>query len=196
VRNAVVGFCHTPQALPDLAALGNEILIGVDHQQCRDLPVVFHCVHDPYSVKTTSLAFALVWRANPHLRQVESKSTRREPRPAEGERESLHAGVEELDREQSVDERLRLPDELEQPMFSDCSVAALVDVESMSGGRWLSVDRHSKAYRLSRPRWPHDKMHVAGVEAIHHLARGGVQDRRLPANRPVTCERPLIKGQP
>ena len=32
VRNAVIGFCHTLQALPDLAALGDEIVIGVDHQ--------------------------------------------------------------------------------------------------------------------------------------------------------------------
>ena len=45
----------------------------------------------------------------------------REPRSAEGKRESLHAGVEELDREQSVDDWPRLPDELEQPMFSDIS---------------------------------------------------------------------------
>src|SRR5262245_17850864 len=31
VMNAAVGFCHSPQALPDLAAIGDEIVVWVDH---------------------------------------------------------------------------------------------------------------------------------------------------------------------
>ena len=45
------------------------------------------------------------------------------------------------------------------------------------------------------PRRPHDEMHVTRVKAIHDLTWRGVQDRCLPPDRPVPCERPLIEAQ-
>ena len=59
------------------------------------------------------------------------------PASAERERERLHAGIEELDLELSIDDRLRLSDQLIQPLFDHRAVAALVHVarrEQAPGG--------------------------------------------------------------
>ena len=45
MRKAGAGFCNTPQAVPQLASLGNEVVIRIDYQQRRDVPVVCHGVH-------------------------------------------------------------------------------------------------------------------------------------------------------
>jgi hypothetical protein len=46
VRDATIGLRDTAQAIPDLAALGNEIVVRVDHQKCRGLPVKRRKAHD------------------------------------------------------------------------------------------------------------------------------------------------------
>src|ERR1700736_5302354 len=40
MRNAVIRFCDSPNAVPYLASLGNEVVIRIDHQKCRDLLVI------------------------------------------------------------------------------------------------------------------------------------------------------------
>jgi len=62
---------------------------------------------------------------------------------AERERERLDAGIEEFDRERSIDDGRRLSDQLVQPPFHSRSIATLVDVEAMSGTRRLPVDCHA-----------------------------------------------------
>ena len=65
---------------------------------------------------------------------------------AEREGERLHASIEELDLELSIDDRLRLADQLIQPLFDNGAVAALVHVETVSRTRRLPVDRHAEPY--------------------------------------------------
>ena len=78
-----------------------------------------------------------------------------QPHTASAEREGqrLHASIEELDLELSIDDRLRLADQLIQPLFDNGAVAALVHVETASRTRRLPVDRHAEPVRshLARP---------------------------------------------
>jgi hypothetical protein len=46
MRDAVIRFCNAPNAVPYLASLGNEVVIGVDDQKGSDLPFVSYCCHD------------------------------------------------------------------------------------------------------------------------------------------------------
>src|SRR5271166_3682575 len=45
MRNAVIGFCNSPNAVPYLASLGNEVVIRIDHKKGRDLLVICHFRH-------------------------------------------------------------------------------------------------------------------------------------------------------
>jgi hypothetical protein len=45
VRKTTNRFRDRLQAIPDLAALGNEIVVRIDHQKCSALPVMCH-LHD------------------------------------------------------------------------------------------------------------------------------------------------------
>src|SRR5271165_6368426 len=45
MRNAVIRFCNTPNAVPYLASIGNEVVIRIDHKKCGDLLFVLHCCH-------------------------------------------------------------------------------------------------------------------------------------------------------
>jgi hypothetical protein len=45
MRDAVVGFGNSFDARPDLAAFGNEVIVGIDHQKCGDAFVVCRDVH-------------------------------------------------------------------------------------------------------------------------------------------------------
>src|SRR5215469_267949 len=40
VRNALIGFCHSLQAVPYLAPLGNEVVIWIDYQNCSYFLVI------------------------------------------------------------------------------------------------------------------------------------------------------------
>ena len=67
---------------------------------------------------------------------------------AERERERLHAGIEELDLELSIADRSRLSEQLIQALFDGHAVAGSVNVAAVSGSRWLTINRHSKTYRV------------------------------------------------
>src|SRR5262245_35419846 len=45
VRNAIVRFGDRANAVPELAALGNEVVVGIDYQEPGDLLVVCGCGH-------------------------------------------------------------------------------------------------------------------------------------------------------
>jgi hypothetical protein len=38
--NAVICFGNSPNAVPYLASLGDEVVVGIDHEQCSGLPLV------------------------------------------------------------------------------------------------------------------------------------------------------------
>ena len=42
MRNTFVRFGNTLQAIPYFAALGNEIVVRIDHEKCSELFVVYH----------------------------------------------------------------------------------------------------------------------------------------------------------
>ena len=117
------------------------------------------------------------------------------PASAERERERLHAGIEELDLELPIDDRLRLPDQLIQTRFDHRAVAAVVHVEAVSRTGRLSVDRHAETYGAPWPWRAHDEMKVARVKATHDAAVGTAEDGCLPAHRPLASQRPLIERQ-
>jgi hypothetical protein len=59
VRNALVGFRNSFEALPNLAAFGNEIVVRINHHQARAVLVIDHVVHlftatTPSAVKRTN----------------------------------------------------------------------------------------------------------------------------------------------
>ena len=45
MRNTLICFCNSLQAIPDLASLGNEIVVRIDHQKCGDLFVKLQICH-------------------------------------------------------------------------------------------------------------------------------------------------------
>src|SRR5260370_15942490 len=98
---------------------------------------------------------------------------------AERERKSLHARIEKLDLELSISNGLRLPDQLIQPLVSRRAAAPLVNVNSVSSARRLSIAEHAKAHGRSPRRWSHDQMQIAAVKAVRDPPVGLVQHRGL-----------------
>ena len=45
MRNTLICFCNSLQAIPYLASLGNEVVIRIDHQKCSDLFVILQLCH-------------------------------------------------------------------------------------------------------------------------------------------------------
>ena len=82
---------------------------------------------------------------------------------AEGERESLHARIEKLDLELTISNRLRLPDQLIQPLVGHRAVTLLVNVNAISRARGPSIEEHAKAHGRSSRRRSHDQMQITGV---------------------------------
>ena len=78
-------------------------------------------------------------------------------RSAERKRKSLHARIEKLNFEQSIRDRLRLSDQLVQPLLDNVADAVIVDVDAVSSTRRLSIDQHAK---------PQDVPGVAGPMTI------------------------------
>src|ERR1700730_2108063 len=98
---------------------------------------------------------------------------------AEGEHKRLHAGIEKLDLELSISDGLRLSDQLIQPLSGNRAVALVVNINSVSSNRRLSIDEHAKAHGSSSRRRSHDEMKIAGVKAIRDPPGGLVQHSGL-----------------
>src|SRR3977135_353836 len=97
------------------------------------------------------------------------------PRSAERERKNLHARTEKLDLELAIGDGLRLSDQLVQPLFGNCALALLVNVNSMSCARRPSIDQHAKSHGGPLGRRAHDEMKIAGVKAVRDASVGLVQ---------------------
>src|SRR5262245_1935793 len=115
---------------------------------------------------------------------------------AERERKSLYARIEKLDLELSISDVVRLSDQLVQPLFGNRAVALVVNVNSVSSARRLSIDEHAKAHGSSWRCRSHDKMQIAGVKAVHDPPVGLVQQSGLFHHCPITRKGPMIEVQP
>jgi hypothetical protein len=87
-------------------------------------------------------------------------------RSTECEREGLHARIEKLDLEQPIGDWRRLANQLIQPLLGDYADTLIINVDTVSGADWLSIDQHPKPHRGPWRGRSHDKMEIAGVEAI------------------------------
>src|SRR4029078_11397790 len=92
------------------------------------------------------------YTAKPY-RGFESLPLRHSP---EREREGLHAGVEEGDREGAVADRALLPDKLVEPLPVDLAAAVDGVVDSRILTRRPSVERNLEAHRLAGRRTKHE----------------------------------------
>src|SRR2546422_1901953 len=110
---------------------------------------------------------------------------------AESESKSLHARVEKLDLELSISDGLRLSDQLIQPLFGNRAVALVVNVNSVSSARRLSIDEHAKAHGSSSHCRSHDEMKIAGVKAVRDPPVGRVEHSGLLRHRPITRKGPI-----
>jgi hypothetical protein len=62
MRNAAICFCDSPNAIPYLASLGNEVVIRIDHQKCGHLLVICvprHVKH-PAGMSTLSIRALMI----------------------------------------------------------------------------------------------------------------------------------------
>src|SRR5678816_955654 len=84
---------------------------------------------------------------------------------AERERVGLHAGIQELDRERAVLDRLRLTDQLIQTLLVDHADALRIHVDASILRRRAAVDRHAEAHALAVLAWTEHQMQVARMEA-------------------------------
>ena len=94
---------------------------------------------------------------------------------AEGERVGLNARIEERNLECVVSHGAVLADKLIEPLLGDSAPASAVNVNSVGGAGWLSVDEYVKADGSSSRCRAHDEMKIAGVEAVHDSPAGRVQ---------------------
>jgi hypothetical protein len=91
---------------------------------------------------------------------------------AESERKSLYGRIEKLDLEPSISDGLWLSDQLVHPLFGNCAVALLVNVNSVSSAGRLAIDEHAKSHRSSARCGSHHQMKIAGVKAVSYLSAG------------------------
>ena len=45
MRNAVIRFGNSANAVPYLASFGNEVVVRIDHKKCSDVPIVSDFCH-------------------------------------------------------------------------------------------------------------------------------------------------------
>src|SRR5919202_329629 len=104
---------------------------------------------------------------------------------AEGEREGLHARIEELDLELAVEDGPRLADQLIQPLLGHRALARGVDVAAVRLARRSPVEPHPKADGGASHGGSQDQVQIARVEAIRDPAAGLVQNGWLLLHGPL-----------
>src|SRR6476660_1732631 len=87
----------------------------------------------------------------------------------EGEHKRVHSRIEKLDLERSVNDRLRLPNQLIQPRFSDLPGPLWVEVETMGGTGHFTLHAYPESDRTSGGGRPHDQVKIPGMKPIPDL---------------------------
>ena len=131
------------------------------------------------------------------LRQGILRSSLRTPynTSAERKREGLDAWIEKLDVERSVDDRLRLSNQLMQTLFARNAGTLLVDIESVSLFRSLPVEQDAIPYWRTAIPWPHHEVKISAVKAVRDTTSGMIERDRLFSDGPVALQRPLIEAE-
>src|SRR5437016_6310876 len=148
----------------------------------------------PANVRSSGL------RERRHKRAGQARSARRHAGRAwraSSERKdiSLHAQIEKLDLEHSIGNRLGLPDELVEPLFSGRAVALLVDVGPVSIPRRAPIKEHAETYRRSA-RWrSHHQMQVARAESVDDASVGLVEGYGSGGYGPIAAEPPFVEPE-
>src|SRR5215469_16233951 len=114
---------------------------------------------------------------------------------AEGEGEGSGSRLEELDLEEVVGDRARLPDELVHPLLAKSSLARLVDVDSVRGALRLPIDVHAEADLLAPRLRRHHQIHVACVEPVGNPASGRAYHGPVTGQGPGPREGPAVEGE-
>src|ERR1700733_14173603 len=120
-----------------------------------------------------------------HSFDVICKSRAASLRSAEGEVKDLHARVKKIYLEIMICDGLRLTDQLVGSRFGDSAGAHFVDISTVGDARRLPVDCHAKSHRGPWYTRRHDKVQIAGVEAIHDSPLDLVQHRGLWLDGPI-----------
>src|SRR5829696_3943033 len=84
---------------------------------------------------------------------------------AEREAISLHPRIEKLDLKLPINDGLGLSDQLIRPLFCNPAFALLVNIDSVSTIRRLSIDEHAKRHRQISLGRSHHEVNVARMEA-------------------------------
>src|SRR5215211_2822098 len=103
---------------------------------------------------------------------------------AERERISLHSRLEKLDLELLISDGLRLSNQLVQPLFANRAVALVVNVDSVSSARRLSIDEYAKRHRQTSLGRSHHGVHVARMEPDRNPSGCLVEHCRVLSKRP------------
>ena len=88
-----------------------------------------------------------------------------------------------------------MPDQLIHSLLGQRAVALGININPVSGARWLSIDEYAKSQGCSERYRSHDEMQIARVKAVHNAPVGLVQHRGLLAHRPVAGKGPVIEVQ-
>src|SRR5262245_9231392 len=65
VRNTAIRFCNSLKAMPQLAAIGNEVVIRIDHQKSGKVFFICHFFHVPSastSIEARVISASRVWK--------------------------------------------------------------------------------------------------------------------------------------
>src|SRR5262245_25905835 len=115
---------------------------------------------------------------------------------AECERKNLHARTEKLNFELSISDRLRLSDQLVQPLLGNPAVTLLVNVSSVRRIWRLPIDPHTKSHGSTWHCRAHDEMKVARVKTVRDAPIGLVQRCGFLPDCPIARQPQIIQAQP
>ena len=127
-----------------------------------------------------------------HLELV-AVSSREKTLSAERKYKRVQARIKELDLARSIDDRLRLSNQLIQPLFVRDALPFVVDVEPVRGHGSPAVEQDAESYCASVSRRPHDQIEIPRVKAVFESSIWLMELDELFGHRPVALERPVIQ---
>jgi hypothetical protein len=83
--------------------------------------------------------------------------------------------IEKLNLELTIDNGLRLTDQLVEPMFHNFAFALAVNVDPVRNARRLSINRHAETHGSAWRFRTHDEVKIAGVKSVRDLPVRRVQ---------------------
>jgi len=113
----------------------------------------------------------------------------------ERKRKRFDPRVEDVDRERPIDDRLRLPDQLIEPLLTHDSVAVWINVDAVRRTRSVPVDGDSKPDRRSSRGRAQDQVQIARVKPVRDLPACSVQQRGFRRDRPFAGKSPLVQAE-